>query len=347
MKKSLYITILQAAILIFWSCTNEDAPNGGIPFMISPDTLWTKTYGGSGFEDGHCRPTSDGGFIVLGRTESSETDCDAWVIKTDENGDSIWSQTYGGSDYDWGYSICQTTDNGYIFTGSTSSYGAGERDLWLIKTDANGILLWEKTYGGIYEDIGYCVQQTADNGFIVTGCLGLSQTDVAVWLIKTDESGDSIWSKTFNGNSYDVGMSVRETSDQGYIICGYTGSFGVGESDIWLIKTNEMGDSLWSQTYGGVNSDIGICIQETSDGGYIIIGHTGSFFDLCDVYLLKTDSSGNIEWDRTFGENDSNLGTDIQQTLDGGYIFCGHTGEAFGIWDVYIIKVAAAKRTRV
>ena len=207
-----------------------------------------------------------------------------------------WEQTYGGIDHDWGTSGKQTSDGGYIITGSTSSFGNGSNDVWLIKTDSQGDSIWTKTFGGTHQK-GKSVQQTTDGGYIICG----TREDIPeigdVYLIKTDSQGDSIWTKTFGGVENDEGYSVQQTTDGGYIITGETNSFGNGESDVWLVKTDSQGDSLWTKTFGGNEQDGGSSVQQTIDGGYVIIGYTDDPFvngGVEDLFVIKTDGNGNI-----------------------------------------------------
>ena len=253
----------------------------------SGDTLWTKTFGSVNIDAGNCvQQTSDGGYIITGYTYHLGPD--VWLLKTNASGDTTWTKTFGGNDVDNGISVQQTADSGYIITGSTRSFGAGEGDVWFIKTNASGDTLWTKTFGGSAADWGMSVQQTADGGYIISG--GTESFGAGdVWLIKTDESGDTTWTKTFGGSDVDGGYSVQQTSDGGYIIAGYTGSFGAGGQDVWLIRTNALGDTLWTKTFGGSDIDYAYSVQQTTDAGYIITGVTESFgAGGYDVWLIKT-----------------------------------------------------------
>jgi hypothetical protein len=248
--------------------------------------------------------------------------------------DTLWTKTFGGSDSDWGFSVQQTTDGGYIVTGETCSFGAGDNDVWLIKTNASGDTLWTKTFGGSDIDVGYSVQQTTDGGYIITGStFGAGVSDV--WLIKTDDSGDTLWTKTFGGSDSEWGRSVQQTTDGGYIITGMTRSFGAGDRDVWLIKTDNSGDTLWTKTFGGSDGEGGHSVQQTTDGGYIITGSTQKASG-SDVLLIKTDASGDTLWTKTFG---SGSGHSVQQTTDGGFIIAAE--KDYGIYqsyDAWLIK---------
>ena len=203
---------------------------------------------------------------------------------------------------------------------------------------------WEKIFGGIDEHYGFSVQQTTDGGYIICGYkqfFGNGNRDV--YLIKTDGSGTEQWTKTFGGTSWDDGMSVQQTTDGGYIITGKTASFGNGDWDVYLIKTDGSGTEQWGQTFGGTDGDQGYSVQQTTDGGYIITGSTRSFGNgSSDVYLIKTDGSGTEQWSQTFGGIEGDGGNSVQQTTDGGYIITGSIFSSIGIEDVYLIKTDAS-----
>jgi len=334
MKKSIFLTVLLG---LFLASTAIADPG---------DTLWTRTYGGYDWEEGHSvQQTSDGGYIVAGYTRSFGAGSDdVYLVKTDANGDTLWTRTYGGSSSDLGESVQQTTDGGYIIAGKTHSFGARWGDVYLVKTDANGDTLWTRTYGGGSEDWGHSVQQTTDGGYIIAGrtsSFGAGGYDF--YLVKTEANGNTLWTRTYGGRSCDKAFSVQQTSDGGYIISGDTGSWGAGWGDVYLVKTDANGDTLWTRFYGGWDMEHGWSVQQTSDGGYIVAGYTYSFgAGNADVYLVKTDANGNALWTRTYGGGGYDFGRSVQQTTDGGYIIAGYT-DSFGAgnYAVYLVKTDA------
>jgi len=320
-------------------------------FAQPPEILWTRTYGGSGNEayyraDVH--QTSDGGYILAGSTSSyGAGGHDAWVIKTDANGNSLWSHTFGSSGSDYARNVQQTTDGGYIIGGCYNwSYGSG--DMWLIKTDPNGHEVWSSTFRrSVSNDVGF-VQQTTDGGYVLFGSSGSyyipGQYDW--WLIKTDENGDSLWSRTYGGDGADFAETVHQTQDGGYILSGATYSFPFFSDSLhyWLLKTDANGDSLWSHVYTNEGYDVGLGSQQTSDGGYVFVGETRPYVGggPLDIWLIKTDTDGEVEWDRTFGGSGDDYGYSVLQTADGGYVLVGNTSSyGAGGYDMWLIKTDA------
>jgi predicted RNase H-related nuclease YkuK (DUF458 family) len=255
-------------------------------------SVWSRTFGGSASDACYSvQETTDGGFILGGYTTSfGAGGLDFWLVKTNSNGDSLWSRTFGGVATDHCYSVQQTTDGGYILAGDTYSFGAGQSDFLLVKTDGNGNRLWSRTLGGSGHDGCNAVRQTTDGGYIIGGSTSSSGAGSGdFWLVKMDSNGYSVWSHTFGGSASDACHSVQETTDGGFILGGYTESYGAGESDFWLVKTNANGDSLWSRTFGGTDNDRCESIQQTTDGGYVLGGYTESYgAGGSDFWLVKT-----------------------------------------------------------
>ena len=317
------------------------------------DTLWTKTYGesvsdfnetlnGSGNEGFNLVQTADNGFMLIGeRHKFTEGPSDVYAVKIDETGTLQWSRTYGGADNDYGIAVHQTADDDYVIGGFSESYGAGIRDMYLLKLDNSGDTLWTRTYGGTSIDAANDMQQTSDGGFILTGytfSYGAGSSDI--YVIKTAANGDVLWQHTYGGDLNDIGHAVIETQDGGFILCGETESFGAGNQDVYLTKVNSMGDIEWSKTYGGENFEAGKSIAQAEDGGYIIAGYTRGFgAEGEDFFLIKTDQEGEITWSKRFGGSFDETAQSVKQTQDGGYILSGQT-RSFGVGNsnVYLIK---------
>jgi hypothetical protein len=292
-------------------------------FAQSPDTLWTKTYGGVESDVGKSiSQTKDGGYIITGFTESfGSGQSDVWLIKTDSLGNSEWTKTFGTTENDGGNSVIQTQDSGYLIGGYTA--GGYEGNGWLIKTNRYGDTLWTRTFTAFPGCRLFSVKETIDSFYIATGYIsGVGAGFEDVYLIKTNSKGELIWTKTFGSSNTDFGNCVEIIEDGGYIITGTTSSSI--NSKLWLIRTNESGDTLWTKKYGGNESARGNCVQRTSDNGFIIVGNTTiGFRD--DLWLLRTDENGDTLWTRTFNflGNESLKGLSVSQTEDGGYIIVG------------------------
>ncbi|MGZ3862270.1 MAG: T9SS type A sorting domain-containing protein [Bacteroidia bacterium] len=258
----------------------------------SGTVLWTKTYGTSAQEEGHCIiPTADGNYIITGRANN-----DALLMKIDPQGNTLWTQTYGGAQYETSHSVAQCNDGGYVLVGQTFSYGAGGADVYVIKTDGSGNLSWQKTFGGVYDDEGKYVLANSDGTIIIDGQISSSSTfaGLDINVIKTDASGNVIWNQTYGGNDKDVTHMIQHTSDGGYVITGISRSFGWINPDMWLVKIDEFGTSMWTKNYGSWYHDHCYAVKQTSDGGYVALGHQEDINNVTHVFFVKTDGSGQV-----------------------------------------------------
>ncbi len=316
-----------------------------------PDTLWTRTFGGVSGEAGFdVQPTSDGGFIVVGRTHSfGAGGYDVWLIKTDSNGEEEWNQAYGDNLDDAGRSVQQTSDGGYIIAGETESNDLNHLYGWLIKTDSTGIEEWNQIFGEEgHHDKFTSIHQTNDGGYIIAGntdSYGAGGHDI--WLVKTDSIGIEEWNQTFGGATSEWGNDLQQTNDGGFIICGTVAVNGDGDNwaDGLLIKTDSTGTEEWSRTYGGEEYgwdkvEEANSVQQTSDGGYVVTGETHSFFNTAgDVWLFKTDSTGDRVINSHWGGVHLDFGNSVQETSDGGFIIAGITWSfGAGNTDAWLIK---------
>ncbi|MFZ8835370.1 MAG: T9SS type A sorting domain-containing protein [Candidatus Caldipriscus sp.] len=251
-----------------------------------------------------------------------------------------FAKIYGVTDF--GRSVQQTSDGGYIVAGYTE-FATSRDDISLIKTDAYGNIQWAKTYdwGTNYNDVAYSVQQTSDGGYIVAGVRSHFVTAARdLLLMKTDANGNVQWAKTYGGPLWDFAHSVQQTSDGGYIAAGGSHVVGVNLWDIFLVKTDANGNLQWAKTYAyywGNHDDIAHSVQQTSDGGYIVAGVTAG-----DFFLMKTDANGNVQWAKTYGGTGWDGAYSVQQTSDGGYIVAGYT-RSFGAGgaDFFVVKTDA------
>jgi len=264
---------------------------------------WQKTLGGSGDDHGwDIQQTSDGGYIAVGTTMSNNGDVsgnhggfDVWVVKLDMMGNFAWQKAFGGISTEFGQAIGQSIDGGYILVGLTYSNDGdvsgnhGSSDVWIIKLDETGNLIWQKTLGGSGEDSGNAILQTSDGGYTVTGYTESNDGDVSgnhggfdAWVVKLDIMGNFAWQKAFGGSGMDKAVDIEQTSDGGYIMTGFTESNdgdisgNYGSADMWVLKVDVIGNLLWQKTLGGANIDIAYAVQQTSDEGFILAGSSDS-----------------------------------------------------------------------
>jgi|GEM_PF-4235110 len=312
---------------------------------------WDKTFGGSDDDHGECvQQTFDGGYIIVGHKDTGgRTGVDIYLIKTDSSGDTVWTRTYARWGIDYGECVRQTPDSGYIIAGSIQSGSQA----YLIKTNSLGYQEWAEDYGGAYGESGESVQLTFDGGYILTGRTYSYGTGTPsfnnVYLVKTDDEGDVEWDTAYGGPWMDVGRSVDQTSDGGYIVTGLTSSCLFKCYNVYLIRTDGNGSKVWEKRYVLQDStgyqDWGEWVEETDDSGFIIAGINDSFqSSLGSSWLIKTDEDGDTLWTRMFaGEGFSS----VHQTSDKGYVMTGSVGSGIGPggFDVYLVKTDSTGAT--
>ncbi len=295
-------------------------------FAQAPDTLWSRTFGGPLHDYGFCiQALPDGGFAIAGFLDDTFTnpESNGCLIRTDSNGVLIWEQVFGGEGADEIYSVEPTVDGGFILAGWTESYGSGDKDAWLLKTDPDGTLDWSQLYGGTEDDIFNYAIPTMDSGYILVGYTNSSAAGAEdILIIKTDSEGQEEWTNVFGGPHRDEAKHVQQTVDGGYIVTGWSCSEETGILNVFLLKMDTDGQSEWTTAYDDDdNVAIGNYIQQTSDGGYIVVGDT--WVSNFEVFIMKTDSDGNIRWNNLYGAELFDLGNCIRETPDGGYIIAG------------------------
>lgn len=297
-KKDLFYKIISTSDGGFITCGYTNSETGTsddilyVKLNSSGKKLWSKTFGGSGKEHGQDIIETSNGFTIAGYSTTPPAQYfDALVIHTSLNGNVLWSKVIGDSNYDDANAIKKLTDGGYILGGQSTNGNKG-LDQYLIRLNSSGDTLWTKRFGTLGNDNIESLVLLSD-GYVVAGNTSTPLTGDDGYLVKTDLNGTLIWSKTFGGSDQDDIHRVEKTTDGGFILSGTTSSYGPVNPNMWLVKTNSSGDSTWARTFGGDNHDHGYSAVQTSDGGYIIAGHTGSFgFNNEDGYVVKIGSDG-------------------------------------------------------
>jgi uncharacterized delta-60 repeat protein len=307
---------------------------------------WTKTIGGSDWDEAYSIiQSSDGGYVVAGETSSfGAGGFDFYVVKLDSAGNVEWTKTIGGSYSDVAYSIIQSSDGGYVVAGYTESFGAGGRDIYVVKLDSAGNVQWTKNIGGRSIDEVWSIIQSSDGGYVVAGeTLSFGAGGFDFYVVKLDSAGNVEWTKTIGGSYSDVAYSIIQSSDGGYVVAGYTQSFGAGGRDIYVVKLDSAGNVQWTKNIGGRSIDEAYSIIRSSDGGYVVAGGTRSFgAGGFDFYVVKLDSGGNVQWTKTIGGSSDDVANSIIQSSDGGYVVAGGTWSfGAGGLDMYVVKMDA------
>lgn len=288
---------------------------------------------------------SDGGFVITGKTQNTNgcTQDDIFLLKTNNAGTHLWTRIFGGSGDEAGNGVQRTSDNGYIITGRTNSFGAGQYDGFLLKTDINGNLSWWNTYGSTGDDLFRSVHQTTDGGYVACGTTTSYGNGAQGYVVRTNGTGALQWAREFGGGQLEYMWSIRQTNDGGYITVGTEVSF-TSSPDLFLVKITNTGGFSWARTYGFTSSwDEALSVKECIDQSLIISGYTQgegvAGFGSTNMYMLKTNFAGAKTWGRIYGGNSGEMGWNVIQTVDGGFACAGRTSSfGAGNEDVYLVK---------
>jgi hypothetical protein len=359
-----------------------------IKFDTKNELQWSKTYGGANDERGQdIIQTNDEGFFITGFSKSNDGDVstsfgsnDYWVAKLDINGTIIWEKSFGFSGTDQAFSAIQTSDGGYLITGTldvtASSQQGNDRsslskkhaggDYWAVKLDSNGTKQWRRFYGGSNTDTAYDVIETDDNGYLMVGLSDSNDVDVTdnkgtydFWCVKIDSKGVLVWEKSYGGSETDQAYCVAKSSNGNFIITGDVRSndndvsSNYGSADIWTIMINPLGEIIWEKNYGGSGFDTSKAVISSRNGGFYITGNSRSEDNDVtsnkgnnDVWVLKIDDSGNIEWEKSIGGTEIDLAFDVAELNDGSVVIVGESWssdsdipENKGFSDLLIIKL--------
>jgi len=309
------------------------------------DTLWTRTYGTAGEEDLlDARVVPAGGYIMAGdRRLYGSTNTDIWVVRTDANGDTLWTWTYGDPvEPEWAGSVQPMANGGFAVAATVDTSGLdGQSDIFIYLLDSNGTLVGQEFFGGAENDIAMAIRQTPDGGFIIAGWTLSFGWNAQVYLVKTDYLGEMEWEKSYGGASGDEGRDAIVTADSGYVIVGATSSYGAGGADFYIIKTNSMGDTLWTRTVGGADYEYADGVIETTDGTLAVVGETESFGpgDMA-MLVAAMDGSGNVHCTDTFGTEGMEDGVALVETPDQGVVIVGATAPVATFdWSGMVIRL--------
>ncbi len=367
------------SILLFFGCLIAALS----ALSQAPSIQWQKSFGGTNDEYANSIvQTTDGGYAIAGHSESTDSDVvgnhggvDYWVLKLNSSGTMQWQKSLGGGGDDLAYSIIQTTDGGYAVAGTSNSDNFdvtgnhGGSDYWIVKLNSAGAIEWQKSLGGSGDDLAYSIVQTTDGGYAVAGRSSSADSDVTdhhggydYWIVKLDNAGAIQWQKSLGGSGDDYAYSIIQTTEGGYAVAGYSNSTGgdvgnnLGGYDYWIVKLDNAGAIEWQKLLQGTGNDLAYSIIQTSDGGYAVAGASSSYNGNItgnhggfDYWVVKLNSSGTLQWQKSLGGSDNEVAYSIAQTTDGGYSVAGYsistggdiTGNHGGE-DVWLIKLNSA-----
>jgi len=359
--------------VVFGTSTSSDGDVGtghasGDFWVARLDTarniVWQKSFGGSQGElSANLLITPDSSIVLVGSTDSNDGDVtggygggDYWVVKLDLNGNLLWQKALGGQRFDAATDVAPAPDGGLIVSGYTMSGDGqvtghhGEEDFWLVKLDALGNLVWQKTYGGTGSEAANSIAPTQDGGFLVAGLATVSNSDVTstkgqgdFWVIKIDGAGNLVWQKIFGGSGYDQATSIGACSDGNFIVTGFTGSndgdvaINRGLTDYLAIKISPDGNLVWARTFGGTATDFPARVAPANDGGAFIVGYTTSVdgqvtdnHGQADGWVVRVDQAGGMVWQKAVGGSLVDQGLAGAATADGGVILASYSNSSDG-----------------
>ncbi len=287
--------------------------------------------------------TLDGGYIIAGASNITTYGHGLFFLRTNMEGDTLWTKNIDQGNYnDYVYNIRQVSDGGFVLTGSTWNIGNHhEGSMFLMKIDSDGNFIWEKIYAAPYLSTGINLRQTSDGGYIVIGQASFDSIHRTAFLVKTNDIGDTLWTRNYGASYDEIGYDVCETNDNGYVLTGSNYNNNGVPVHVFVIKTDSLGNTLWSNKYGGVAADAGCSIQLTSDGGYVIAGNTDSFGVIgYDFLMFKLDANGTIVFAKTFGNTSYESFGSLALTSDHGFLVTGYgSPSAYStIYDPYAFK---------
>jgi hypothetical protein len=361
------------------NCTPENFNLAVVKLRSDNEILWQRCFE-TDYQGWKLDATSDGGFLLAGKTTSdvcgnfvNQGNADAWIVKMDTDGEIEWQRCYGGTAYEEIWDLYQTSDGGLVMVGRTTSNDGdvsgnhGDYDAWAVKLDAAGEIQWQKCLGGTANDDARSVRQTLDGGYILAIQTSSADGDVSgqhggldYWVVKLDSGGEIQWQKCLGGTTDDYARTVLQTSDDGFIVVGFTWSDDGDISgthseynDIWVVKLDGTGEIQWQKCYGGTGAEQAYNAIQTLDGGCLIAGESSSNDgDVSsnhggyDAWLMKLNTAGEIQWQKSYGGTSHDDAQSIHQTQDGGYIMTGKTqsndGDVYGFhggMDFWVVKL--------
>jgi len=296
---------------------------------------FTKTYGGKGYDEANAIiRVKSGGYLIAGKSSSyNNSNIDLNLIRIDENGKVLWNKTYGGENSECAFDVIENQRGEFIAVGSSDSYGAGEdiTDFWVLKVDANGQMIWNKTFGTHHSiEEAHGIVETGDGNYLVVGTTIIfdpEEVPSEIMVIKIDETGNKVWEKHYGGESSEEGTAICRTQEGNFTIVGSTESFGNGKWDFWLVHIDKDGKKLWDKTFGGGDNEMANNIVATVDGGYVMTGYTYSHATAAsfDLWVVKADSKGEQIWAKSFGGLSTDEGHAVIETKKGDIVVAGYT----------------------